>query len=180
MFSLNMALRTTSCSSSRCPPGLGHLSDTQGYLGLLYDPLKVIEWVGWVGWVAHKILETAQSPNSSIPFWGWNFWLGLGLGLVNYFYKTLQCQTRHIFDLFASHQIFSHISFMSTPLWKFNSSAESFTTMFFCVNLYLSVKAYSTSHFVYFYYLSLRHLLIALFCLLVIVSGASKLQTLKF
>ena len=33
-----------------------------------------------VGWVAHKILETAQSPNSSFTF---GLDLGLGLGLVN-------------------------------------------------------------------------------------------------
>ena len=32
---------------------------------------------GVVGWVAHKILETAQSPNSSFPFL---FDFGLGLG----------------------------------------------------------------------------------------------------
>ena len=33
--------------------------------------------------VAHKILETAQSPNSSCPLWTWTGDLGLGLGLVN-------------------------------------------------------------------------------------------------
>ena len=53
-----------------------------------------------------------------------------------FIYKTLQCQTRHISDLFASHQIFSHISFMSTPLWKLNSSAVSFIIKD-CVPLYI-------------------------------------------
>ena len=35
--------------------------------------------------VAHKILETAQSPNSLFPFliWGWDYELGLGLELDN-------------------------------------------------------------------------------------------------
>ena len=33
--------------------------------------------VGWGGWVAHEILETAQSPNSSI-----HFLFEFGLGLV--------------------------------------------------------------------------------------------------
>ena len=35
-----------------------------------------------VGWVAHKILVTAQRPNSSFPF-GLKLGLELGLGLVN-------------------------------------------------------------------------------------------------
>ena len=35
--------------------------------------------------LAHKILETAQSPNSPFPLWIWGlgFELGLGLRLVN-------------------------------------------------------------------------------------------------
>ena len=42
---------------------------------------------GWV--VAHKILETAQSPNYSFPLWAWTGDLGLGLGLVNIKSQTL-------------------------------------------------------------------------------------------
>ena len=30
--------------------------------------LKVVGWVGWVLWVAHKIIETALSPNSSFHY----------------------------------------------------------------------------------------------------------------
>ena len=41
--------------------------------------LKIYGWVGGVGVVSHKILETAQSPNSSL-----GLDLGLGLGLVNF------------------------------------------------------------------------------------------------
>ena len=33
--------------------------------------------------MAHKILETAQSPNSPFPLWIWGLVFGLGLGLVN-------------------------------------------------------------------------------------------------
>ena len=46
--------------------------------------LKSYRVGGWVGWVAHKILETAQSPNSSFPLWAWTWDLGFGLGLVNH------------------------------------------------------------------------------------------------
>ena len=38
--------------------------------------------IGGVGWVAHKIIETALSPNSSFAL---GLDLGLGLGLVNSF-----------------------------------------------------------------------------------------------
>ena len=38
---------------------------------------KSCGWGGWVWWVASKILETAQSPNSSFPFL---FDFGLGFG----------------------------------------------------------------------------------------------------
>ena len=46
----------------------------------------MLETCGWsvqaaMWWVAHKILETAQSPNSPFPFWIWGFTFGLGFGL---------------------------------------------------------------------------------------------------
>ena len=43
---------------------------------------RVINWTTY-WWVAHKILETAKSPNSLIGIWALDFRLGLGLGLVN-------------------------------------------------------------------------------------------------
>ena len=49
-------------------------------------PSKSYGWGGG-GWVAHKILVTAQRPNTSLPFLGLfgalDFGLGLGPGLVN-------------------------------------------------------------------------------------------------
>ena len=55
---------------------LGHLLGTQGYSGLVSEPctqLPLIPFENYrvvvvVGWVAHKVLVTAQSPNSPFPF----------------------------------------------------------------------------------------------------------------
>ena len=48
--------------------------------------------------VAHEILETAQSPKSSFPFWnwGWDFGLGHGIGLVNNLKVNKSDSTRKI------------------------------------------------------------------------------------
>ena len=46
---------------------LGHIPDTQGYLGLLAKPSK--SYCVFV--VANKILETVQNPNPFFPFWIW-------------------------------------------------------------------------------------------------------------
>ena len=69
---------------------LGHLPDTQG-------------WVGWLV-VAYKILERAQSTTSPFPLWIWlfgvwglDFGLGLGLSLINAIQTTLnQINLSHI------------------------------------------------------------------------------------
>ena len=47
-------------------------------LGLLLETSIILKscGVGGVLWVAHKILETAQSPNFFFPFL-FDFWLGL-------------------------------------------------------------------------------------------------------
>ena len=55
---------------------LGHLPDTQGYLGLLSEPCTPTQTQkvrgGWVvGWFTHKILVSALGP---FGFWALWFW----------------------------------------------------------------------------------------------------------
>ena len=86
---------------------LGHLPDTQGYLGLLSEPCIPTQTF-WVGWVAHKILVSNPGP---FGFWALGFWAleglwGFGPGLNKNMESGIVLWTK----------IFSHFLGIATPL----------------------------------------------------------------